>query len=171
MASSSASIPAVLVDTCVISGLARSDMKPEDSAAFCEMAAMVRDSNLTIWASTVARDEIDKVPPQFRQAHLDQYDALRTVRASKATWIDTNPASTGHGSVVQHPDYKKFRSILKDENDARLVFQAKAAGVTDFVTVDYRSVLNKASALSEAGIQALSPSQFIARKRSGGFAA
>src|SRR6266481_6082152 len=126
MSSSSASIPAVLVDTCVISGLARNDMKPEDAAAFCEMAAMVSDSKLTIWASTVAREEIDKVPVQFRQAHLDQYNALRTIRASNATWVNTDPGSTGYGTVVQHPDYKRFRSILKDENDARLVFQAKA---------------------------------------------
>ena len=107
------------------------------------MAGMVQRSELTIWASTVAREEIDKIPAEYRQAHVREYEALKTIRASNATWIDTDPNSTGFGTVVEHSDYQTIRGILKDENDARLVFQGKAGGVSDFVTVDYKSILNK----------------------------
>ena len=143
--SNSTSPPVVLLDTCVISGMVRNDMKPEDTAAVVQMARLVAQSNLTMWASTVAREELDKIPPRYRQEHIDQYNALKTIRASHATWVDTNRASTGLGTVVEHPDYKRLRGLLRDENDARLLFQAKAGGVTDFVTVDYKSILNKSS--------------------------
>jgi len=170
-ASTSSSVPVVLVDTCVISGVARRDMKPEDAAAFLRMADMVQRSELTMWASTVAREEIDRIPPQFRADHIREYDALRKIRASNATWIDSDPGSPTAGEIVQHPAYRIARRILRDENDARLVFQAKAGGVTDFVTVDYNSVLNKAAELrDQLGIRAVSPSQYLSTG-STGFAA
>ncbi len=161
MSSSASSPPAVLVDTCVISGIARNDMKPADAEAFCQMAGMVQRSELTIWASTVAREEIDKIPAEYRQAHVREYEALKTIRTSNATWIDTDPNSTGFGTVVEHSDYQTICGILKDENDARLVFQGKAGGVTDFVTVDYKSILNKTDELEQLGIRAVSPEQYI----------
>ena len=159
--SNSSSEPVVLFDTCVISGMARHDMKPEDEIAVFELAEMAARSELTIWVSTVAREEIDKIPEEHRQIHLDQYDALQKIRASNATWIDTDPVSTGFGTVQEDPDYTKLRGILKDENDARLVFQAKAGGVRDFVTVDYKSVLNKSDQLTPMGVRALSPAQYL----------
>jgi hypothetical protein len=141
--------------------MVRRDMKPADEAAVVKMGEMAAKSELTIWASTVAREEIDKIPEKYRQAHLNQYNALKKIRASDATWIDTDVTSAGFGTVREHPDFKKLRGVLKDENDARLVFQAKAGGVRDFVTVDYNSVLNKASELEEIDVRALSPSQYL----------
>jgi hypothetical protein len=159
----STSPPVVLLDTCVISGMVRNDMKPEDAAAVVQMAELAAQSKLTMWASTVAREEIDRIPQPYRQDHIDQYDALKKIRASHATWVDTNPASTSFGNVVTHPEYTKLRGLLRDENDARLLFQAKGGGVTDFVTVDYNSVLNKSAELSALGIRALSPAQYMSR--------
>ena len=163
--SSDSTTPAVFVDTCVISGMAKGDLKSSDASAVVQMAEMVQRSELTIWASTVAREEIDQVPPEHRQAHIDQYEALRIIRASDATWVDTSPESTGFGLVVEHPYYRKLRDTLRDENDARLVFQAKMAGLTDFVTVDYKSILNKAPDIEEnVGIRAVSPSQYVSSR-------
>ena len=44
------------------------------------MAELVQRSELTIWASTVAREEIDRIPEAYRSAHITQYDALKTIR-------------------------------------------------------------------------------------------
>jgi hypothetical protein len=126
---------------------------------------MVQRSELTIWGSTVAREEIDRIPAEFRADHVREYEALRKIRASDATWIESDPNSHTAGAVVQHPDYRTARQILKDENDARLVFQAKAGGVTTFVTVDYNSILNKAAELrTQLGIRAVSPSQYLSNR-------
>lgn len=160
--STGASLPTVLLDTCVISGAAKGDMSPDDTTAFCRMAELVAESNLTVWASTVAKEEIDKIPTEYRQGHLDEYNALRIIRRSDATWIDDDPGSTGFGEVVQHPQYAQLHDLLRDENDARLIFQAKMAGVNDFITVDYRSILNKATELEEQfDMKVLSPSQYM----------
>ena len=142
-------------------------MRPEDAAAFCDMAQMVCRSDLTMWSSTVARDEIDRIPPEYRAAHVKEYEALRIVRASNATWLDTNPESTGFRTVVRHADYHALCGILSDETDARLVFQAKMAGLTDFVTVDYSSILNKAAAVqTQVGMRVLSPCQYVSSRTS-----
>ncbi len=157
-------MPAVFVDTCVISGFAKGDMKPEDASAFIDMTKMVQRSELTIWASTVAREEIDRVPAEYRQAHIDEYEALRIVRASNTTWVDTDPESTGFGDVVENPHYRSLRDILRDENDARLMFQAKMAGL-DFVTIDYKSILNRASEVeTKVGVSAVSPSEYMSQR-------
>lgn len=136
-------------------------MRPEDAAAMAKMATLVANSDLTMWASTVAREEIDKIPERYRKDHVDQFNTLKTIRASNATWVETNELSSAFGKVVVAPDYLKLRAILRDENDARLVFQAKAAGVTDFVTVDYKSVLSKADELKTIGVRAMSPSGYL----------
>ena len=161
--SHSSTPPIVVLDTCVISGIVRGDLKSEDAAALSVMASMVAKSTLTMWTSPVAREEIDRIPAEYRDAHLERYDTLRQIRASAATWLNLDPAWSDLKPVVHHPDYVRLRGILRDEADARMVFQAKAAGVTDFVTVDYKSVLNKASDLSTLGIRALSPTQYVSR--------
>ncbi len=156
-------MPRVFLDTCVISGHVKQDMRPPDQVAFDQLAGLVGESRLTFAASTVAREEIDRIPLQWRASHEREYETLRIVRGSDATWIDDHPGSTGFGDVVEHPQYAKLRSILRDEGDARQLFQAWASGFTDAITVDYKSILNKAQQLEqEAGIRVFSPAQYLA---------
>ena len=139
-------------------------MLARDAQAFVQIAYKVQRSELTICASTVAREEIDKIPAEYRQDHLDEYNALRIVQGSNATWLDDDPGSTDVGTVVEHPEYHTLREILPDEDDARHLFQAKMAGVDNVVTVDYKSILNRAGELEQrAGIRAFSPSQYVAQ--------
>ena len=158
---SSSTAPTVLLDTSVISGFVKQEMKPDDATAFSRIAEMARKGQLTIFGSTVTKEELDRIPSTYRSSHLEEYGTLQKIRASNATWVDTNPGSTSFGTVVQHPDYQALRSILKDENDARLAFQGKMAGVTTFLTIDYRSILNKSTLLASHGVYAVSPSQYF----------
>jgi len=159
--SSSRAAPTLLLDTSVISGFVKRDMKPHDAAAFAKIADMAQKGALTIVGSTVTKEELDRIPDSFRAAHLQEYQTLQKIRGSNVTWLDTNPSSTGFGAAVEHPDYRALRGILRDENDARLAFQGKMAGVTAFLTVDYASVLNKSGLLASHGVNAVSPSQYL----------
>lgn len=154
-------VPTLLLDTSVISGFVKRDMKSEDAAAFCKIADMAQKGNLTIVGSTVTKEELDRIPETLRAAHLQEYEALQKIRGSDVTWVDANPSSTGFGTLVLHPKYQALRRILKDENDARLAFQGKMAGVTSFVTIDYSSILSKSALLAGEGINAVSPSQYL----------
>jgi hypothetical protein len=136
-------------------------MKPDDASAFRRIAEMAQKGQLTILGSTVTKEELDQIPSTYRSSHLEEYGTLQKIRASNATWVDTNPASTAFGTVVQHPEYQALRSILKDENDARLAFQGKMAGITTFLTIDYKSILNKSTLLASHGVYAVSPSQYF----------
>lgn len=156
-------IPTVLVDTCVISASANSELKLEDAAAITQMAEMARCGQLLICGSTVTKEELDNIPLIYRSSHMKEYETLSKIRSSNTMRLDTNPNSTAFGTIVQHPVFRTLRSILRDENDARLLFQAKMAGVLNFVTVDQRSVLNKAADIAaQVGVNVYSPSQFLA---------
>ena len=145
----------------MISGIANNDMKPEDAAAFCKIADMVSRGLISFVGSTVTKEELDRISTTYRSSHLNVYDALKKIGASKATWIDTNVGSTLYGFSVQDPVYKELRETLKDENDARLVFQGKMAGVNTFLTIDYKTILKKSDILAKQGVHAVSPSQFL----------
>ena len=92
--------------------------------------------------------EMDRVPAEHRQRHIDQYNALRIVAYSATTnWIDDRPASSSFGEPTVHPKFKLLTEILSDRTDAELVFQAQAHGVADFITLDKRTILNRAAEL------------------------
>lgn len=161
--SSSSTVPTVLFDTCVISAFVNSELKPEDATAVFQMAEMARRGQLSICGSTVTKEELSNIPPTYRSSHMKEYKMLSEIRGSNTTWLDTNPSSTAFGTIVQDPTFQTLRNILRDENDARLLFQAKMAGITNFVTVDQRSVLNKAADIAaQVGVNVYSPSQYLA---------
>ena len=156
--------PAYL-DTCAVSGLVKGELSSADSQAFVTIADAVRRSDVTLWASTVMKREIDQIPDPFRQKHLDAYNALRIVRASATTnWIDDRSNSTSYGEPTVHPTFKLLTQIVSDRTDAEHLFQAKMSGAEDFITTDRRTILSKASELrSRLGINACSPAQFGAQ--------
>ena len=105
MLSSSSTAPTLLLDTSVISGFVKRDMKPEDAAAFATIADMAQNGAVTIVGSTVTKEELNRIPDSFRVAHLREYQTLEKIRGSNVTWLDTNPSSTGFGTVVEHPSF------------------------------------------------------------------
>ena len=165
MNSSSTGPRPVYVDTCVVSAVVKGELSAADSQGFMTLADAVRRSDVTLWASTVMRREIDAIPAPFRQAHLDAYNALHIVRASPTThWIDHRPDSTAYGQKTAHPTFLLLTQIVSDRTDAEHLFQATLSGAKDFVTTDRRTILSKATELrSRVGINVHSPAQLGAQ--------
>ena len=146
----------VYLDTCVISNFVRSDMKrPTDGHALTQITTFVKSGSLTLYSSTVAREEIDKIPTEFRGNHLDKYSTLEIVRGSTA-WLGEN-----NRTLDDHHDFQTLSKILRDRNDARQIWLAIQAGIKNFVTTDEKTILSKSSKLRKCGINVYSPSSFV----------
>jgi len=150
-------LPTLLFDTSVISGMVKQELSSIDSIAIRKVIEMAAEGRITIAASTVSKEEIEKIPAAYRSSHSEAYEALGKLQAV-SLWLDT---TTSSASSSQHPEYVAIRAILRDENDARLAYQAKKAGAVAFVTVDRRTILNKASALAAEGVTVASPSEYL----------
>ncbi len=143
------------LDTNIVSALVRGDLSPRDQRALHDILGLADSSACTLAASTVVREELERIPPEFQREHLAQYELLAHLRGSAVTWMD-------EGSVVTNSVYAKLRTILPDEPDARHLFQASENAVEQFVTADYKTILRYASEIERvAGVHARSPSQFV----------
>ncbi len=149
--------PTLLLDTSVISGVVNQELSPQDAAAMHWLSQMATNGRLTITASTVSKEELEKIPSSYRSSHMTAYEGIEKLRAVSRS-IDTTNSSTG---PIESPQYRAIRAILKDENDARLAFQGKRAGVAAFITVDRQTILSRARDLAAQGINVASPSQYL----------
>jgi hypothetical protein len=165
MKNSSATIKIAFLDTCVASAVANGELSPADSAAFATIADAVARSDVTLWASTVMKREMDRIPAHHRARHLAEYNALRKVTAAPTTnWIDDRPNSSSFGQPTVHPTFKALAEMLPDRTDAELIYQAKANGVSDFITVDEKTILNRATEIrTRVGVNVYSPAEYVAR--------
>jgi len=115
--SSSSSVPSILVDTNIVSGLVKGDLPREQAQAVVTIVEMMQRSAVTLAGTTVMRDELNKIPAPHRSLHIAIADTLRTLKtASGVTWLDPNS-----GAVVESPTYTSLRRILPDEPDARQI--------------------------------------------------
>ena len=138
------------------------DIKPSDIHAFQKIVHMSQKGELVLCTSTVAKEEIEKIPIQYQSTHIEIYETLQILQGSITTRLDDDPCSTGFGQIVEDKDFSKLRSILSDVNDARHLFQAKKAGVNVVITADNKSILMKAKELeSQCDIIVNSPSDFL----------
>jgi hypothetical protein len=61
-----------------------------------------------------------------------------------------------------HPTFARLAKALPDRNDARHVFQAARNDVRDFVTIDERTILSRATQVLEAaGVRVCSPTAYV----------
>lgn len=145
----------IYLDTCVISNYVRSDANIADELALQKISSYAKKGKLTLFSSTVALEEIKKIPEEFRNNHLNKYRTLTTIRGSTA-WIDEN-----HQTLETHPNYQILSKILPDKNDARHIWLAKENGIINFITTDKKTILSKSLELKEkSGMYVFNPSGF-----------
>jgi hypothetical protein len=152
----------VYFDTCIISGIAKVDLKTTDQEALRHIGALFVNEKIQLCGSTVARDEIDEIPTPYREPHEEIYNILHVVKGSTFEWIDEDMPSWASQRADVDPVYVSLRDMLPDENDARHIYLAKKHGATSFVTADEKTILKYAGWLkTDIGIAATSPSGFI----------
>jgi hypothetical protein len=109
-------------------------------------------------ASSIARDELEKIPVQYRNPHLAQYSLLGELSSGQTTWAD--PVS--RESAVD-PVYQALLGALPDRLDAEYIFQAHSSKVTTFLTTDAKTILrHRARIRSICEVNVMLPSEFVA---------
>jgi len=149
----------VYLDTCIISGIAKQDIKDEDLVALTEILKMHKDNKVEIVTSEVAKEELNKIPPEYRSKHLMVYNLLNNVPTVE--YLKLNFFSVGF-PVKQTKEFGELFSLLKDKGDAQYIYQAFRNGVDFFLTVDKKTILSHHSDIqSICGVKVLSPNRFI----------
>ena len=151
------------LDTCVLSALVKGELSSDDSQAVVQIGQLVQSSDVTVWTSTVMKEELDRIPEPYRGRHLSAYQGIKTVTGHPTTnWIDDDPASPTFNLPTVHPTFAKVESLVPDRDDARHLFQASMNGVEDFVTIDQRTILSRAEPIKQkAGIRVWSPASYV----------
>jgi predicted nucleic acid-binding protein len=153
----------VYIDTCVISGHAKGDLPPRESRAFAELLSLHTDAKVALLTSPVAKDEIDRIPQAYRTPHEDTYAQLKSIPSAGYLVLDHGFGVIRLG-VKQHPIFQSLARLLRDEGDAKHLYQAHREGASHFITVDGRTILSKASEIySACGVDVLLPSALLAK--------
>ncbi len=89
-------------------------------------------------ASTVARDELDRIPLSNRGPHDSVFNTLNVLKThSGVTYLDPNS-----GSLIENPTYRSLCSVLPHEPDARMLAIGEEHGQEFFWTFDHKSILS-----------------------------
>ena len=148
----------VYIDTCIVSGLAKSDLKPAEQIASERLACFAQESRVSLVSSHIAREELEKVPSQYRDPHLAQYALLGELSSARTTWLDPIKAE-----AASDPVYLALSSTLPDQMDAEHIFQAYNSGLTAFITTDEKTILPYREAIRQIShVNAMLPTEFLA---------
>jgi hypothetical protein len=150
----------VFFDACVLSAAARGDHPGQTSAISCLLGAAAAGAIRAV-ASSRVREELDRIPVQYRAAHLAVFDKLQQFAKSEVTWLDqrVQPAS-----VVTEGRYAALAPILSGVTDPGLVVDALDAGAQYWVTLDDSTVLSRRSEVERlVPIKLLDPSASVER--------
>jgi predicted nucleic acid-binding protein len=162
--------PKAYLDTNLVSGLGRADIKAEEYQALHQVIELMHEGRIALVTSAVTKEEIDRVPLEHRAPHEAIYALLAKVPVVDEQRLVPRIIQAIRGRsqvigplVVQEEDLGTLNSILPDQNDARHVFQALRNSSQYFVTTDRRTILTRAKQIEAAfPIRVVLPSQLLA---------
>jgi hypothetical protein len=100
--------------------------------------------SVALSASTQVLKEIQGLPARYQGPHLQVWNGLRKLPASRVTWIDESSTAK---SVTTDPLYSKLEAVIADPSDRLHIFYAAKQGVRYFATVDQRTILKRKAQL------------------------
>ena len=154
-------VPAAYLDTCVISGLVRSQLDETEESALLELLKRFDDGSLNLVVSEIAEREIARIPPAHRTPHDDFYNLLSAVPTFRPPAL-TRLSPLGLPMPDPHwPLWKDLTKVLSDD-DANHAYQVISYGFDFLVTVDRRTILRHQEYLREScHLNALLPSEAL----------
>ena len=154
----------VYLDTCIISGLAKEDLRKEEYMALKEILVLRKTGKVQLVTSPIAKAELEKIPEALRIKHEVIYNLLSDVPIKRFRSITgLSPIGVpGFGYGRLNRDYLRLRQLLTDEEDAKHLYQAIRNGIQVFLTTDFRTILRKRAIVEKSfSIKLRSPTEFI----------
>lgn len=156
------------LDTCVISGLVKEDLKPDQQMAVLKILQKYKAGTVSIVTSRIAKDEIERIPRQYRYKHETIYYLISDITVAPPFTIHGRGPlglglglDLGAGTQVPDPMYKALKELLPDEQDAQHIFQASKSEIQYFITTDEHTILSYNNEIEQiCDVKALTPATF-----------
>jgi hypothetical protein len=157
------------LDTSIVSGLAKEDLKEEELDALLGILKQHKQGNVLLVTSKIVQDEINKIPEAYRRRHEIIYNLLMGVPVATEFKIYTGGGlslglglSLGGGGKIPHPKYTELCKLLPDKADAMHIFQATMNNVQFFLTTDRRTILAYKEEITRISqVKAVNPMEFL----------
>ncbi|MBW1682874.1 MAG: hypothetical protein JRJ83_15870 [Deltaproteobacteria bacterium] len=163
------SVLTAYLDTCIVSGLAKEDLDPAQLVALLKILEERKHGRVLLVTSPVAKEEIDRIPEEYRTKHEVIYNLLSDVPLARPFQIYSRGLMgmgmgmhTGAGIKRLHPMLGKLTTLLPDEDDARHLYQAARNGVQYFLTADAHTILSYRERIGDiCNVKAVTPMEFL----------
>lgn len=158
-----ATVPKAYLDTCVVSGLANSDLDALEAEALLRILQARKAGRIDLVTSTATKDELKRIPAQYQDAHMIIYLLLDDVptaptHLTRSTFF---PSTIIQSAWQEDPIYSQLCNLLPDAADAEHTFQAAKNNASFLITVDRRSFLNYKDKVHKlCGVCLVTPSEF-----------
>lgn len=152
--------PIAYLDTSIISGFAKQDLKRPELNALFDLLGQFKSGAVQIVTSKVAHDELLQ-----NQGDARYHEALYNLLIDVPLAAENDPSGMMLMGVGGGEDalFTKLKALLPDLEDARHIYQASKNDAGYFVTADEKTILRHAQEIDElCGIKARSPSQVVA---------
>jgi hypothetical protein len=156
-------VPTGYLDTALVIAVAKRDLDTREQEALHELLRLKENRCISLVVSEIVDEELrqyggDGVDQGLVYSLLEDVQRAVDRRGSSLTLMGVG------GGPKEDPTLTRLKSLLRDEADARHLFQAISAGVDYFITTDKKSILLHAGELREQfGIEALLPSTLVGR--------
>lgn len=154
--------PRLYIDTCIISGMAKLDLSPQEIESIEKLLETYDAGEMELVTSGIAKQEIEKVPEEFQAKHRIIYLLLSKVPVahSKSTTALSVMGIPGPGR--EDPLYAKFKQVLPDSEDAEHIFQAYKNRAQYFATVDQKTILRYRKQIEDcSGLKLGTPTELL----------
>ena len=152
----------IYIDTCIISGLVRNDIQPNELNSLNILLKSFEFGLINLTTSEITRLELDKIPEQYKEPHIELYKNFENIPLVKTFSHISRMTLLGVGGGTRiDPLYLSLQNILPDENDILHLFQAAKNGATTFLTVDARTILKYKDEIKNiCGLQTMTPNDY-----------
>lgn len=156
-------IPRAYLDTCIVSGLAKSDLKDVDRSALLRILQDAKAGKLDLVTSEVTATELERIPDEYKNLHEVIYNLLLNVPSVRTHRSDSGLTMMGvGGGSREDPLFGQLKQMLPDLGDAEHTFQAAMSKVEYLITVDGRSFLRFADEVSRlCEVRIITPPTFV----------
>lgn len=155
-------IPTVYLDTCIVSGLAKGDLAPDEAKALQRILEARKRGAVVVVTSQVTKGEISAIPEIHRASHEVLYNLLEDVPTVSTHRTDGGLLLLGvGGGRREDPLFTSLMSALPDPTDAEHVFQAAKNNLLYLITTDARTLIRHAVTVEQlCGVKLVTPVAF-----------
>ena len=141
----------VYLDTNIISGVVRHDLKPVEQSAVSQILRLYEEGKVKLVTSEQAKNEIERIPAQFRGPHLHMLSTI--------SMLPTVNAAGSNIASCKDPLYALVERTIGDSDDAQHCWWAFRSNVSHALTCDEPLSRHSTAIWQKLRVQLLRPSQ------------